>query len=353
MKRALSLLLLVIALVYAKQGYDIYQLNQQATASLKGTLSDIAEEVVAIPLKTTGGASIQCARYIRQEGNNLFLISNDVLYRFTSEGEFVCRITDPEEIRVAGYVLHQANHELIVLGNKDDIYYYTYDGKLKDQKKLKSNFASHRMQSLALINNRILTVEEDARTDEDTMQTIIRRRVVTYDTSFHKLSEQTLQPVQVGRNRLTVGAGVTQLCVHSDTGQVYAYMPDMSSDHILRDTLFLMGTYRWQFGSGEGESIALAPVLSGGRFWIASQANRSETAENYTFCYDTQKRSYCEVKGGLCDDFYHTGRVADLEAMDASNQTYAFCRSGEAIKKAFPKRKADDNTVVFILKLKA
>lgn len=354
MKRALSLLLLVIALVYARQGYEIYRLNQQATVALNGTLSDIAEELVAIPLKTPGDTSIEYARYIRQEGNNLFLINNDVLYRFTREGDFVCRITNPEEIRVAGYVLNQANRELIVLGNADDIFYYTYDGELKSRKKLHRTTASSRMQSLALINDQIWTVEEELCKDEDTMQTVVRRKVVTYNTSFYPLYEQAIRPVDVGRDRLLPGAGVPQLCLDSDTGQVYAYTPDMHPDDLLRDTLFLMGTWKRQFEEGRASAtVPLCPVRTGARFWIASQATRSEQDARYTFCYDTHTRTYCQVKGGLQDDVYHTGRVADLEAMDAVNQTYAFCRSGEAVKKAFPERKADDNAVVFILKLKA
>ncbi len=353
MKRTLSLLLLVIVLVYAKQGYDLYLSNLQATA-LKGTLSDITEEVVAIPLQTADDLTIDKARNIRQQGNNMFLVSNDVLYRFTTEGAFVCRITDPHEIRVAGYVLNQRNEELIVLGNDDDIFYYSFDGVLKHKKKLKSNLQGHRLQSLTLIHDQIWTVEEYVQTNEDTMETTVSKRVVTYNSSFHPLYSQALQPVDVGRNRLLPAMCQPQLCIDGDTGQVYAYAPDMHPDHILRDTLHLLGTWRGQFTRGkDAEAIPLCPVRTSGRFWLASYANPSEPAHEYTFCYDSQRRTYCEVKGGLTDDFYHTGQVADLEAMDCFNQRYAFCRSGEAAKKAFPDGKANGQAVVFILKMKA
>lgn len=349
MKRALSFLLLIVVLVYGKQGYDIYLSNRLAEAPMKGVLSDIAEEVVAIPLQTTGDVRIEKVRNIRQEGQNLFLISNNSLYRFTNEGRFVCRITNPEDIRVAGYVLNPISQELIVLGNSDDIFYYSFDGILKDKKKLKSNLREHRLQSFTMVGNQIWTVEEDVYTNEDTMQATIRKRVVTYDIAFNQLQSQNLQPVDVGRNRLMASMHQPQLYVNSDTGQVYAYAPEMYSNHLLRDTLYLNGTWRRQFNY-EG-SVPLSPVRMGGRFWIASYTDPMEGG--YTFCYDTVRHKYCEVKGGLWDDYYHTGSVTDLEAMDIHHQSYAFCRSGEVAKKAFPDGKAGDNTVVFILKLKA
>ena len=137
MKRTFTYLLLLVLLVCGKQAYNLLISNESIRSNPTGALSDIADEVIAIPLQDSGTHSIKEAKYIRQEGDNLFLISNETLYRFNRKGEFICRITHPDDIRVAGYVVNPANQQLIVLGNTDDIFYYSFNGDLLTRKKLK------------------------------------------------------------------------------------------------------------------------------------------------------------------------------------------------------------------------
>ena len=70
--------------------------NEQPFAWRSGSLADIAKEVIAIPLQDSGQRQIKEAVSVRLEGNNLFLISEETLYRFTRKGEYVCAITCPE-----------------------------------------------------------------------------------------------------------------------------------------------------------------------------------------------------------------------------------------------------------------
>ena len=137
MKRTFTYLLLLVLLVCGKQAYNLLISNESIRSNPTGALSDIADEVIAIPLQDSGTHSIREAKYIRQEGDNLFLISNETLYRFNRKGEFICRITHPDDIWVAGYVVNPANQQLIVLGNTDDIFYYSFNGDLLTRKKLK------------------------------------------------------------------------------------------------------------------------------------------------------------------------------------------------------------------------
>ena len=144
MKRTFTYLLLLVLLVCGKQAYNLLISNEPIRSNLTGALSDIADEVIAIPLQDSGTHSIKEAKYIRQEGDNLFLISNETLYRFNRKGEFICRITHPDDIRVAGYVVNPANQQLIVLGNTDDIFYYSFNGDLLTRKKLKCDLPENR-----------------------------------------------------------------------------------------------------------------------------------------------------------------------------------------------------------------
>ena len=95
----------IILLACGKQAYDLFISPSASRDYPKGNLSDIADEVIAIPLRY----DIKDAKCIRKEGNDLFLINDEILYRFNRNGELICRITNPEEIHVAGYVIDPAN----------------------------------------------------------------------------------------------------------------------------------------------------------------------------------------------------------------------------------------------------
>ena len=86
---------------------------------------------------TAEGFPIQDAHDMHEEGENLFVVSQKTLYRFNREGDFICQITQSDEIEVAGYLVDAVKEQLIVLGNVNDIYYYTFDGQLLLKKKLK------------------------------------------------------------------------------------------------------------------------------------------------------------------------------------------------------------------------
>ena len=80
MKRTFTYLLLLVLLVCGKQAYNLLISNESIRSNPTGALSDIADEVIAIPLQDSGTHSIKEAKYIRQEGDNLFL---SAMRRFT------------------------------------------------------------------------------------------------------------------------------------------------------------------------------------------------------------------------------------------------------------------------------
>ena len=214
MKRTFTYLLLLVLLVCGKQAYNLLISNESIRSNPTGALSDIADEVIAIPLQDSGTHSIKEAKYIRQEGDNLFLISNETLYRFNRKGEFICRITHPDDIRVAGYVVNPANQQLIVLGNTDDIFYYSFNGDLLTRKKLKCDLPENRhMLSISMHNNRIFTTEECVHGDTAGKTATIEKQIVEYDSSFHKLQSHTIRPVDLERSACPIGCLAPEVCV--------------------------------------------------------------------------------------------------------------------------------------------
>ena len=338
MKQTFIGLVLLVLLMNIGQVCKLLRENELPIAWQCGSLADIAKEVIAIPLQDSGMRQITEAVSVRLEGDNLFLISEETLYRFTRKGKFVCVITRPEEMRVAGYVIDPMQRQLIVFGNVDDIFYYTFDGELLRRKKLTSDFGDKRQVYAATYHKgHILTVEG--------------QKLIEYDTAFHRLDARTMQPLPLARTDEPIGFLSPIVAIDSSTEQPYAYAPSLQPYHLLRDTLFI-----WQkrqqslsaFGVGE-DNCPLLPVRMGRRFWIASYQSFSESERGYTFCYDTFSGHYWLSKVGLEDDFYCTGKVCALEAMDSYGDRYYFTCPAKKMKQPLSEK---SDLVLFLVTMK-
>jgi hypothetical protein len=326
-----------------------YHIKERIT----GILSDIAKEVTAIPLQSADGKTIEKVRDIKKEGNNLFLISDDILYRYYKNGRFICRITGREEMKVAGYLIDPVKNELIVLVNTNDVFYYSYDGNLIEKKKLENGLPHRRILSMSLHNNRIFSVEENSYLHPDTQEILLEKELVTYDTSFQKTGSQKLTFVDFGHARYLTAFSQPQLCVNPDTGALFVYNPPKIDEFLPQDTLRL--TFSWEQyveTAYKQQTIPVVPVRPAGRFWISSSSRFEDDGMNFTFCYDTRTHAHKKIEKGFTDDYYKTGLISDLKAMDIDNQTFCFTQSGEVVKEIFPDRDHFGNAVVFIVKIK-
>lgn len=352
MKRAFTLLFIIVVVLYAKEAYRTYQSTIDVVQQLTGSLSDIAEEVTAIPLQLADGHRIKKASNVRREGSNLFLISEGMLYRYKQDGNFVCRISNPDDINVAGYLINPLNQELIVLGNEDDVFYYDFEGRLIEKKKLKSEHPNRQILSLSLHNNRIWTIEENSYQDPDTQQIYVHKEVITYDTSFHKIESRKLTAFDLGRTNYMIGLLQPRLCLDHASGNLFAHCASLQPEQLLQDTLYLKKTWsRQTTNAWSNKQVPVSPVNPAGRFWLSAYRDSYDNTKDYTFCFDTKTYQYKQIEGGLKDNFYDTGSVM-LESMDIYNDSYCYVKSGEVVKKAFPNRQDAENAVVFIVKLK-
>lgn len=352
MKKTCLLILILIACNCLQKGYETISSAASPTSHTYASLSDIAEEVVAIPLQGSGKEAIKNAKNVRQEGNDIFLISNETLYRFNRKGDFVCRITERDSMRVAGYVVNPVKKQLIVLGNTNDIFYYSYDGELEDKKKLTDDFSDRRMMSIALHKERIWTTEEYEKTDSSLHTVQLERHVVEYDTSFRRLDTHPLVQADLGRELYPSECFTPRLSVFPDSGQLYASLPATEPELLLRDSLFLKGKESSQTGE-LANSIPLFPLRFGSRLWLSTHHSATDPKLNYFFCYDSATGESWHTATGLDDNFYQTGTLSALEPIDIYNRAYCFCRSGRELQTAFPESAATESSVLFIVKLKA
>jgi len=354
MKRIFTILLVLSIVFCIKQSYDAYQSAMYITEQMTGSLSDIAEKVVAIPLQDAGGRSIIKARNIRTDGDNLFLISENSLLLFNRKGEFIRGITHPEDMMVAGFLLDTSRRQLIVLANENDVFYYSYDGQLLERRTLDNTINGRRIQSLSLYADRIWSVEENMYLDPDTQETCIQKELVSYDQSFQKIQSFRIVPANVGRKNYYSTCFEPHMGVDPDTGGVYIYNPSLHTDYVLEDTLYISNNMQQQLYAAAAENtVPVFPVCSTGRFYLSAYHNTGGDMPDHLFYFDRVVNEFRLLTEGIKDDFYHTGNILNLESMDIRNQSYYFCKSGEETKKAFPERKNPENAVVFIVKLKA
>ncbi|MDR1937041.1 MAG: 6-bladed beta-propeller [Tannerellaceae bacterium] len=350
MKRAFLLLLFVLVALYGKLAYDLRTEDTSPANLPEGVLSDIAEKVTAIPLQAADGHRIEKPGSIRQEGRNLFLVSNGALYRFDLSGNFIGQVTRPG-MEVAEYVIDPLRKRLIVFGNADEVAYYTFDGQLLERKKLDGKTPRRRMQAVAMYRDCIWTAEERVCSDPLTNERYLEKQLVKYDSSFREMESHRLLAADLPEKSLVPFFGSLGIGVAEDSGMVYAYASPLLPDHLLRDSLRLK--YRWDSGQvSAGDGFAAFPLRFGRRFWIASSCDPYDPSQNYTFCFDRDTNRSWQLNGGFEDDFYRTGAIARWQAMDVYSHAYCFYKSGEEVKHLFPQAASSGNPVVFIVKLK-
>jgi hypothetical protein len=350
MKRTFLFFLLALTALYAKITYDVWTADDYTVSLAEGDLSEIARQVIAIPLQTQG-YEIGKARAVRREGNDLFLIGNDILYRFNLEGQLVCRITDPAVIRVGAYLVDPLRSRLIVLGNADDIHYYTFEGELLERKKAEARSGLRRMQAVALYpeDHCILTVEERVCPDPLTQQMRLEQQLVKYDASFREMESRRLVSAGLPDKPVIPFFGDLSIAVAEDTGAVYACSPALFPEHLLRDSLLLKYGRTSPGISPDGGEAGIFPLRFGRRFWISSSFDPADATRTWMFCFDRRTDRSWLLKEGFNDDFYRTGAISEWQAMDIYNRAYCFCKSGEAVKHISP----SGSPVVFIVELKA
>ncbi|MDH6304945.1 hypothetical protein M2459_001682 [Parabacteroides sp. PF5-5] len=352
MKRTFLFLFVSMLAIYGKLGYELLTDEGQLQSALKGSLSDIAEQVTAIPLMPTGYGKMEKIRDIRREGDNIFLISGDVLYRFRYTGEFLGRITDPQKIRAATYVIDPVSRQLIVLGNVNDLFYYSFGGELLEQKKMGVDVHNQHIRSIAMYNHSIWTVEEHTQPDLATREICVEKKVVQYDTTFREISSYKLASAELSSKAPYASYLHLELGVTEDTGAVYAYSPILQTEKLLKDTLAIRNNGIYPVPLSYAEAINVYPLRFGRRYWFSSYHNPHDPDQTYTFCYDSDSGKSWQLSEGFKDNFYHTGPVCNLQPLDTFSNTYYYCKSGEEARMAFPTRSNSDNPVIFIVHLK-
>lgn len=352
MKRTFICLLLLISLAYIPEGYKLLTTPTTVQTSTHGTLSDIAQEVIAIPLETNNRCLLSQAKQIRRDGNDLFLLNKQQLYHFTCSGQFVNQITfrhspTQKNITVTDYVVDPIQKHLIVLDDCQHVYYYDYNGKLITQINLPDHQPWNKILKLAYYDRHIWATTNQITTDKSLSTSCLEQWLYKFDLAFNPVEAYKLTSADLGRPQINY-AFTPEMAVTDQ--QVYVHSPSLQPNEILKDTLYLISRNALDI---ENDKKTILPLRISSRFLISNYYNACALQKSYTFCFDKEENKSFTVKEGFEDNFYHTGRISELQAMDVYNTSYCYYKMGNEVKKAFPDRKEGDNPVLFIVKLKA
>lgn len=353
MKHTFGVLILILFLTYAKEGYRLITQDIRVKCALTRALSDVAEEVTAIPLETNANCMLGHATRIKREGNHLFLLSRYQLYHFDCSGHFINQITynrngDKNQIQATDYVIDPIRKQLIVKDNYQNVQYYNYEGEFLGKTRIPIESAWGPMGKLAYYNQQIwVTTDRLIRHPEQNNLLCIEQWLYTFDTTFQKSEARKLNTAELGR--LTIDHAYN-LEIAVANNHVYVQAPSLQPERLMEDTLYLIG--RNKLAITENYSSIL-PWRIGSRFLVSSFHNPSEAEKGYIFCFDRETERAYHVRGGLTDNFYNTGKVTDLQVLDIHSNSYCYYKSSQEVQKTFPDRKNTDNPVLFIVRMKA
>lgn len=343
MKKGCILLLMIVFAVYIRQGYLILSTENPINNFTEGSLSSIAEEVTAIPLETNNQCKLTHARLIKRDKNELFLICNRELYHFNCAGKFINKITHNHRFLVSDYVIDPINKQIIILDNDEKIHYYNYAGELLTVKNISAKHPWNKLIKLAYYNNHIWATTENTTPRDNKLY--LEKWLYKFDINFQEVEANRLTNVDLGRLNPDCNFSPEPAVANN---QVYAHSPSMQPDELLHDTLYLIN----KNNMGIRSHSSVLPLRISKRFLLSMYHNPLSENMNYIFCFDQKEKCAYNLKGGFEDNFYHTGKIPELQALDMHNSSFCYCKSGDEVKQAFPDRKENDNPVLFIVKMK-
>lgn len=351
MRKTFNLLFIALMALYGWIGFQMFHNQDLPQCHLEGALSDVAEEVIAIPLETNTHCLLKQIRLIKRDRENIFLVSNRQLYHFNSSGKFLgqittCRPGAEQYIELADYAVDPVHDRLIVIGTGQEIHYYDYDGQLLSQSTLPCDASWKTFGHIAYYDNYLWATVDLVNCKNEQTPTI-EQWLYKFDSGFREVEKRKLNAADLGRININHKPN-PEIAVSN--GHVYVQAPSLQPAHILNDTLYLISCD--QLTITENYSTIL-PLQIGTRFLVSTYYNPVAADQSYTFCYDLRKTKAYSIQGGLEDNFYNTGKVPELQSIDIYSNTYCYYKCNKELVESFPGRTAEENPVLFIVRMKA
>ncbi|MDR2040823.1 MAG: 6-bladed beta-propeller [Tannerella sp.] len=305
-------------------------------------LSEISSEVVAVPLETSDFCRFGEVRQVKCDGRDIFVRSENGMYHFDRTGAFGNSLSTAAGHPVCDFALNPGRKQVIVLNSLRQLHGFTYGGQALFRIDLGTDMPGQTILGIACHDDSLWIATERLTPDHHFEKRVARMDFSGQIEEVYKLTEASL-----GRFSLPCSHSL-ELSVEGNT--LYAYTPFSSKETILPDTLHLLSGNLLPPAGAPG-TLQLMPVRSNGRFLFASYRENVSEQENYLFLYDREKEKAYPLHG-FKDDFYQTGLVTSLQAVDMHSHEYGYWKSGKEVARAFPGRSETANPVLFLFKLR-
>ena len=341
MKRTFTLLFITILLVYGYQMYRVISDDGRVTSTDEGRLSDIAEQVTAIPLETDACGRLGEINRVRRDGTHIFLLNGKRLHHFTSTGQYMGEIGNggnETRFEITDYDIDPQRKQLIVVSREGKVRYYTYEGKQLAETVVPQERNWRAFGRIAYYSDSLwATVEQIG------PQATIEQWLYRFDRQFNVKERRRLHAAALGRPAIDYMPD-PQISVAN--GHVYVQASSVQPAYLLDDTLHLIRSRQLEISP---DYAAILPLQIGPRFLFAICPNQT----NYTFCFDQKKKKAYHAIGGFKDDFYQTGPINNLQPIDIENRSYCFTRNDMSLQKSLLAEDFHSDTVLFFVKTKA
>ena len=228
MRKTFNLLFICLIALYGWIGYQVIHTTDLPQCQPEGSLSDVAEEVIAIPLKTNGHCSLNKIKMIKRDREDIFLVSDRQLYHFNSSGQFLGQITahlpgTRQPVELVDYAVDPVHDRLVVIGTGHEVYYYDYDGQLLFQSILPQDASWKTFGHMAYYNNHLWTTI-DLVNSENKQAPSIEQWLYKFDLYFNEVGKRKLDVADLGRMDINYKTG-TEIAVKD--GHVYVQAPSL------------------------------------------------------------------------------------------------------------------------------
>ncbi|MDR0758001.1 MAG: 6-bladed beta-propeller [Tannerella sp.] len=304
-------------------------------------LSTIADRVTAVPLETNATCRIDRPEKVICSGHNVFVLCDNLIYRFGRNGNFQNRISLQSDSRILDYTVNPQQQQLIVLDRSRQIHFCTFDGAERKQEDLSAPAGKFELKHIACHSNALWFTFEHL-----SPENIFENGLLRFDLADRSTECFDLPDVDLGR-RSVHRHFEPEFAVSEN--MPYIYSPFAERGNILRDTLYLLA--HEAFDSRRAKMpFCIYPVRIGRRYLIASYCENTERRSNFLFVFDRNSRTSFEMNG-FRDDFFGTGVVTDIQPLNTDGSEYYFYKTGKDAAKLFPERDEPDNPVLFFVRL--
>lgn len=305
-------------------------------------LSAIADRVTAVPLETNAECSIDRPEKVICSGRDIFVLCNNLIYRFNRNGAFQNSVSLQSDGRILDYTVHPQLQQLIVLDRFRHVHFYTFDGVERRQEDLSAPTGKLALKHIACYSNALWFTFERL-----SPENVFENGLLRFDLADRNVEYFDLPDVDLGRSSVHRHFA-PEFAVSENTP--YVYSPFAERDNILRDTLYLLAHEAFDSDSRAETPFCIYPVRIDRRYLIASYGENTARQSNFLFVFDRNSRTSFEMNG-FRDDFFDTGVVTDIRPLNTNGREYYFYKTGKDAAKPFPERDERDNPVLFFVRL--